>query len=78
MTTPKNAHPDSNAVLDPLVLEAMLLAIDPVESSPDRADRLCDRVMAIARPTAMPPGTPTSDLVDYIRGWFAERSAQEA
>ena len=24
------------------------------------------------------PGTPTSDLVDYIRGWFAERSAQEA
>ena len=24
------------------------------------------------------PGTPTSDLVEYIRGWFAERSAQEA
>ena len=23
------------------------------------------------------PGTPTSDLVDYIRDWFAERSAQE-
>lgn len=24
------------------------------------------------------PGTPTSDLVDYIRGWFAEREKQEA
>ncbi len=24
------------------------------------------------------PGTPTSDLVDYIRTWFAERSHQEA
>jgi methylmalonyl-CoA mutase, C-terminal domain len=24
------------------------------------------------------PGTPTSDLVDYIREWFAERSRQEA
>ena len=24
------------------------------------------------------PGTPTSDLVEYIREWFAERSAQEA
>ena len=24
------------------------------------------------------PGTPTSDLVEYIRGWFAERSAHEA
>lgn len=24
------------------------------------------------------PGTPTSDLVDYIRAWFAERSRQEA
>jgi methylmalonyl-CoA mutase, C-terminal domain len=24
------------------------------------------------------PGTPTSDLVDYIRGWFAEREQQEA
>ena len=23
------------------------------------------------------PGTPTSDLVEYIQGWFAERSAQE-
>jgi methylmalonyl-CoA mutase C-terminal domain/subunit len=24
------------------------------------------------------PGTPTSELVDYIRGWFAERQRQEA
>ena len=24
------------------------------------------------------PGTPTSDLVDYIREWFAEREKQEA
>jgi methylmalonyl-CoA mutase C-terminal domain/subunit len=24
------------------------------------------------------PGTPTSDLVDYIRSWFAERQRQEA
>ncbi|HEU4721704.1 MAG TPA: cobalamin B12-binding domain-containing protein [Gemmatimonadaceae bacterium] len=24
------------------------------------------------------PGTPTTDLVDYIKVWFTERSAQEA
>jgi methylmalonyl-CoA mutase C-terminal domain/subunit len=24
------------------------------------------------------PGTPTSDLVEYIQSWFAERSRQEA
>ncbi len=24
------------------------------------------------------PGTPTSDLAEYIKAWFAERSAQEA
>ncbi|MDQ6718681.1 MAG: cobalamin B12-binding domain-containing protein [Gemmatimonadota bacterium] len=24
------------------------------------------------------PGTPTSELVDYINGWFAEREKQEA
>ena len=24
------------------------------------------------------PGTPTSDLIDYIRQWFAERQQQEA
>ena len=24
------------------------------------------------------PGTPTSELVDYIRGWFSERERQEA
>jgi methylmalonyl-CoA mutase, C-terminal domain len=24
------------------------------------------------------PGTPTTDLIDYIRGWFAQRQQQEA
>jgi len=24
------------------------------------------------------PGTPTSDLIDYIKEWFAERERQEA
>ena len=24
------------------------------------------------------PGTPTSDLIDYIRSWFAERQRQES
>ena len=24
------------------------------------------------------PGTPTTDLIDYIRGWFAEREQQQA
>jgi methylmalonyl-CoA mutase C-terminal domain/subunit len=24
------------------------------------------------------PGTPTQDLIDYIRGWFAEHERQEA
>lgn len=24
------------------------------------------------------PGTPTSELIDYIRAWFAERERQEA
>ena len=24
------------------------------------------------------PGTPTSELIEYIRGWFAEQSHQEA
>ena len=24
------------------------------------------------------PGTPTTELVEYIRGWFAERERQEA
>jgi methylmalonyl-CoA mutase C-terminal domain/subunit len=24
------------------------------------------------------PGTPTSELIDYIRTWFAEQSHQEA
>jgi methylmalonyl-CoA mutase C-terminal domain/subunit len=24
------------------------------------------------------PGTPTAELIDYIRGWFTERERQEA
>jgi hypothetical protein len=24
------------------------------------------------------PGTPTTDLIEYIRQWFAERQRQEA
>ena len=24
------------------------------------------------------PGTPTTDLIDYIKEWFAEREQQEA
>jgi methylmalonyl-CoA mutase C-terminal domain/subunit len=24
------------------------------------------------------PGTPTSELIDYIRAWFTERERQEA
>jgi methylmalonyl-CoA mutase C-terminal domain/subunit len=28
--------------------------------------------------TLFGPGTPTQDLIDYIRGWFAERERQPA
>jgi methylmalonyl-CoA mutase C-terminal domain/subunit len=24
------------------------------------------------------PGTPTAELIEYIRGWFTERERQEA
>jgi methylmalonyl-CoA mutase, C-terminal domain len=24
------------------------------------------------------PGTPTQELIEYIRGWFAERERQDA
>jgi len=61
MTTNKTPIQDSDAVLDPLVLEAMLLAVDPVETAPDMAERLRARVLSIARPTALPAGEPTSD-----------------
>ena len=37
-----------------------------------------DALHALGTGKLFGPGTPTSDLVDYIRGWFAERSAQEA
>jgi methylmalonyl-CoA mutase C-terminal domain/subunit len=36
-----------------------------------------DALHALGTGKLFGPGTPTSDLVDYIRGWFAERSAQE-
>lgn len=61
MTTPKKTRPDPNSMLDPLVLEAMLLAIDPVEPAPDRSDTLRSRALSIARPAVLPPGAPSSD-----------------
>jgi methylmalonyl-CoA mutase C-terminal domain/subunit len=33
---------------------------------------------AMGTGTLFGPGTPTSDLVEYIQRWFAERSRQEA
>ena len=33
---------------------------------------------AMGTGTLFGPGTPTSDLVNYIKGWFAEQSKQEA
>ena len=37
-----------------------------------------DALHALGTGKLFGPGTPTSDLVEYIQGWFAERSAQEA
>jgi methylmalonyl-CoA mutase C-terminal domain/subunit len=37
-----------------------------------------DALRAMGTGQLFGPGTPTSDLVDYIRQWFAERSRQEA
>jgi methylmalonyl-CoA mutase C-terminal domain/subunit len=36
-----------------------------------------DALQALGTGKLFGPGTPTSDLVDYIKSWFAERSAQE-
>ena len=36
-----------------------------------------DALHALGTGKLFGPGTPTSDLVDYIRDWFTERSAQE-
>ncbi|CAN5917880.1 cobalamin B12-binding domain-containing protein [soil metagenome] len=36
-----------------------------------------DALHALGTGRLFGPGTPTSDLVDYIRDWFTERSAQE-
>jgi methylmalonyl-CoA mutase C-terminal domain/subunit len=37
-----------------------------------------DALQAMGTGKLFGPGTPTSDLVDYIKAWFAERSPQEA
>jgi len=37
-----------------------------------------DALQAMGTGKLFGPGTPTSDLVDYIKVWFTERSAQEA
>jgi methylmalonyl-CoA mutase C-terminal domain/subunit len=37
-----------------------------------------DALQAMGTGKLFGPGTPTSDLADYIKAWFAERSAQEA
>ncbi len=37
-----------------------------------------DALQALGTGKLFGPGTPTSDLVEYIQGWFAERSTQEA
>jgi methylmalonyl-CoA mutase C-terminal domain/subunit len=37
-----------------------------------------DALHALGTGRLFGPGTPTSDLVEYIQSWFAERSRQEA
>ena len=37
-----------------------------------------DALQAMGTGRLFGPGTPTSDLVEYIRSWFAEHAAQEA
>jgi methylmalonyl-CoA mutase, C-terminal domain len=37
-----------------------------------------DALQAMGTGKLFGPGTPTSDLVEYIQAWFAERSKQEA
>ena len=37
-----------------------------------------DALQAMGTGKLFGPGTPTSDLIDYIKGWFTERLAQEA
>jgi methylmalonyl-CoA mutase C-terminal domain/subunit len=37
-----------------------------------------DALQAMGTGRLFGPGTPTSDLVEYIKSWFAERAAQEA
>jgi len=37
-----------------------------------------DALQAMGTGKLFGPGTPTADLIDYIKAWFAERSTQEA
>ena len=37
-----------------------------------------DALQALGTGRLFGPGTPTTDLVEYIKSWFAERAAQEA
>jgi methylmalonyl-CoA mutase C-terminal domain/subunit len=37
-----------------------------------------DALQAMGTGKLFGPGTPTSDLVDYIKAWFAEHTTQEA
>ncbi|MBA3670491.1 MAG: cobalamin B12-binding domain-containing protein [Gemmatimonadaceae bacterium] len=37
-----------------------------------------DALRALGTGTLFGPGTPMSELVEYIQGWFAERSRQDA
>ena len=37
-----------------------------------------DALQALGIGKLFGPGTPTTDSIDYIRQWFAERAQQEA
>jgi methylmalonyl-CoA mutase cobalamin-binding subunit len=37
-----------------------------------------DALQAMGPGRLFGPGTPNSDLIDYIKAWFAERTTQEA
>ena len=37
-----------------------------------------DALHAMGTGTLFGPGTPTTELIEYIKGWFAEQSHQEA
>ena len=58
MKTNKPTPTDHDTMVDPLVLEALLLEVEPVEPPADRAMALRDRVLAIARPPLTTAVTP--------------------